>query len=70
VKWITCADNEAAMDKRDNNNNCAKKFYVKPVMEIIELRSEERIAKSSCGATQGVGNGCPDPSASPGKSNH
>ena len=40
-----------------------KKQYVKPMLEIIELRADERIAtkpsdNQNCAACQGAGTGC------------
>ncbi len=42
----------------EENTELCKKKYVKPTLEIIELRSEERIAKNSwsCYKSQGRGN--------------
>lgn len=44
------------MNVDDGNNSNIKKKYVKPILEMIELRSEERIAANSgenCNACQG-----------------
>jgi len=49
---------------KEQNNvkeiNHSKKKYIKPTLEVIELRPEERIAQASgsCAATHGVGQGC------------
>lgn len=46
-----------------------KKTYIRPEIEVIELRSDERIAKSSgqnnCKSCQGTGQGCA-PGGNPG----
>lgn len=43
-------------------DRAGKKIYIKPALEVIELRPDERIAKKSgqdnCSACQGGGTGC------------